>query len=161
MATNFRWYFDSIAGVASIASAVASFFAWYQAGKASKAAEAAKTAVFQRNLSDELESWCKKLEEIVGYLKNDQYPEATLTAVELTSVLSELPGRRDNLLSSQAKDKINNAREQLKDLARTARNSPIAPSQKRRMIEVIHDTSMNLREELGKLKKQVDAGVKR
>jgi hypothetical protein len=59
--------FDFTAGAASIIGAVASLFAWYQAASASKAAKEAKQAVLQRTLSEELESACKKLEEIVNY----------------------------------------------------------------------------------------------
>jgi hypothetical protein len=148
--------FDIAAGIASIVGAGASLLAWHQAASASRAAREAKQAVLQRNLSDELETSCKKLEEIVDYLRNDRYPEATLMAGELTGILSELPGRRENLLSPEARDKFHNAREQLKDLAQCGRDAPIGPKQKQRMIEAAHSTSMSLRVELGKIKRKLD-----
>jgi|SRR5579862_82941 len=151
--------FDIVAGVASIAGLVFSGLAWRQAKKASTAAQQARDAVFLRNLAEEFEDVCEKLESVVEWLKTGSLPEAILTASELTAALSELRNRRDDLLTVDARNHMLNAREQLKDLVLVPRGAAIPNNQKIRMISMMHKTSMDLREELGRMKKQLETGA--
>lgn len=160
MLLNWQWYLEIFAAIASILGAILSGIAAFQARRASTAARQAKNAVFLSNLTHEMDDTCKKLEAVVIYLKNGHVAEAGLTAMELTAVLSELPYRHENLLSPEAKDKMHTAREQVRDLAKVARDAVIGPEKRRRMIEIVHTASVNLREELAKVKSKLEVGLK-
>ena len=144
--------FDIIAGVASILGLLASAAAFFQARSATTAANQAKNAVLKRTLIEEMEIASNSMNQLLDLLRHDHVMEAGIRADDISLTLSELPFRRKPYLTDGTKNELLNAREQLTILAETLRKGQPSPLQKARNIKTVMETSMKLREELGKLK---------
>ena len=110
--------FNILAGLASIVGLIFSFLAWRKAKRASEAAEEARKAVTVRTLADELQLASERADQLMDFIANNRYAEASLRAQELASSLSEIPFRRSPYLSEERKDDLLTARESARILSR-------------------------------------------
>lgn len=163
--------FDSIRGWASIAGLAVGAGALIQAWRAARAASQASVAAQQardsiliRNLADECEAACRKMDDLGDLLAHDRLAEALRVAHELTSVLSEMPNRMSPFLVLEQRNTLLSLREQvriLEDRVGPLVHQKLPADQKKRLTGVCRRGSVDLRENLGTIKGKIDSGGSR
>jgi hypothetical protein len=160
--------FDLISGWASIAGLAVGAGALIQAWRASRAAnrasvaaEEARDSILIRNLAEECESACRKIDDLGDLLAHDRLAEALRVAHELTSALSEMPNRMSAFLILDQRNTLLSLREQvriLEDRMGPLAGAKLTAEQKKRFTRVCRKGSVDLRENLGTIKARIDFG---
>src|SRR5713101_3007155 len=144
--------FTFIAGLASVLGLVFSFLAYLKASSASDAAKQAKQAILRNSFAEEFALACATMDQLLDLLRHGHHLEAGIRADELALDLSELPFRRRPFLDEEAKNELLNAREQLQILAAEMRKQPVSATMQQRGMKSALPTAVKLREELGKMR---------
>ena len=155
---------EIIFGIASIFGLLFSLLAWIRAGRASTAAREARDRIVIRSLADEFGLACAKMEQLGDFIEHDRFAEAGIRVHELTSALSEIPYRRSPYLSDNCKNELLNVRTQLRIIAEnimTNRDQPLSADQKQRLIRICRRSIVTLRENLGRIKGEIDSGARK
>lgn len=151
---------STITGICSIVGMLLSGLAAYQAGRASKAASAARDAAIVHSLADELQLACTRGEQLVDFLQQGRYSEASLRIDELTWSLSELPFRRSPYLQTPHQDRLLTSRLQLQTIVEAIRTSSDKFDRKQ-IMTVAREVTMSLREILGVVRSHIEHGEPR
>jgi hypothetical protein len=152
--------FNTIAAICSIVGAFLSGLAAYQAQRASKAASAARDAALVHSLADELQLACTRGEQLVDFLHQCRYKEASLRIDELTWSLSELPYRRSPYLQTADYDKLLTSRVQLQTIGDAIRATTDG-LESRQIMTVAREVTISLREILGVVRSNIERGEPR
>jgi hypothetical protein len=145
-----------ISDAASIIGLVFSFLAFLKARSASVAAIQAKQAIYKSSFADELALVCTSMDQLLDLLRHEHHLEAGIRADQLVLGLSELRFRRRPFLAEETVNELLNAREQLQILSGEMRRQQVSSSTQQRSMKAALATAMKLREELGKMKGNLD-----
>jgi hypothetical protein len=145
-----------IADIASLIGLVFSFLAFLKASTASDAAIQAKQAILKSSYADELAVVCASMDQMLDLLRHKHYLETGIKADVLALSLSELPFRRKPFLSEETQNALLNSREQLQLLAAEMRKPQVTPAMEQRSMKAAVAIAMKLREEMSKMKGNLD-----